>query len=279
MYDPKRDGILEGIIFDHDGVLSQTAPRQYDWFKHWASVNKKKLPYTNFDEFLTDYNDTLHKAEDVVCGVQAFYDKFKLPCDMKDKKHPVWTAYDKYKTKNPVGLFPGMKEVVATVHQLGSLLPTNLTMSKRLRLAINTTNSWASISTELEKTEVLHYFDSQIGIEMLRVFHGAGDGNALKKPSSVSVGYSLLQLGTDGDYTMHVGDTRADLAASRNVLIPGQDPRHRKNLIMVGAAWGYEGRKKLEEGTTLENGEQTHFDYIIDKPKDLIWLVRKHRGL
>ena len=279
MHNPKIDGILEGIIFDHDGVLSQTAQRQYAWFEYWASSNGKKLPYHNFDEFITAYNDTLHHADDVACGVQAFYDNLGLPCDMKDKKHAVWIAYNEYKTQNPVGLFPGMRNVLEEIHRLGSLTPSSLTMSKRLRLAVNSTNSWETISKELQKEKVLDYFDSQIGIEMLREIHGAGDGNALKKPSKVSVAWSVYQLGTEGDRTMHVGDTRADLAASRYVLVPGGDPTRRKNLIMVGAAWGYEGRKVLEEGTKLENGKQVHFDYIIDKPEDLIWLVKKHRGI
>jgi phosphoglycolate phosphatase-like HAD superfamily hydrolase len=279
MHNPHRDGILEGIIFDNDGVISQTAPRQYAWFQHWAEANGKKLPHASFDEFLTDYNDTLHAAEDVACGVQAFYDKLGLPCDMKDKQHAVWIAYDQYKSQNPVGLFPGMKEVIAEVHRLGSLSAAAVTVSKRLRLAVNSTNSWQTISKELDKSGVLPYFDSQIGIEMLREIHGAGDGNALKKPSKISVAWSLYQLGTDGDRTMHVGDTRADLAASRYVLVPGGDPSRRKNLIMVGAAWGYEGRKSLEEGTDLENGEHVHFDYIINKPEELIWLVKKYRGI
>lgn len=279
MFDSRRDGILEAIIFDNDGVISQTAPRQYSWFQHWAAANDKVLPYTDFDQFLTDYNSTLHKAEDVSCGVQSFYDKHGLPCDMKDSKHPVWIAYNEYKEQNPSGLVSGMKEVLAEVYQLGALSPSKVTLSRRLRLGVNSTNSWQTIGRELEKAGVLHYFDSQIGIEMLREIHGAGDGNALKKPSKISVAWSLYQLGTDGDQTMHIGDTRADLAASRNVLVPGGDPLKRKNLIMVGASWGYEGRKLLEEGTKLENGEHAHFDYIIDKPEELIWLVRKHRGI
>ena len=89
MYTPARDGILEGIIFDNDGVLSQTAQRQYDWFQHWAKINEKVLPYGSFDEFITAYNDTLHQAEDVTNGVQRFYNNLDLPCDMKNKDHPV----------------------------------------------------------------------------------------------------------------------------------------------------------------------------------------------
>lgn len=279
MHDPTRDGILEGIIFDNDGVLSQTAQRQYSWFQHWAEQNGKTLPYEGFEAFLTDYNDTLHRAEDVSCGVQAFYDKHGLPCDMKKKDHPVWTAYNDYKSSHPVGLFPGVEKVLQQIYSLGSLSSSGLTIPTRLRLGINSTNSWQTISKELEKAGVIQYFDSQMGIEMLRAIHGSGDGNALKKPSTLSVAWSLYNLGTDGDRTMHVGDTRADLAASREVVVPGGNPVKGKNLLMVGAAWGYEGRKLLEQGTKLESGRHVDFDYIIDGPEELVWLVRKHRGL
>jgi phosphoglycolate phosphatase-like HAD superfamily hydrolase len=279
MHNPRTDGILEGIIFDNDGVLSNTAPRQYDWFKKWAEINDKKLPFTNFDEFITDYNDTLHHAADVYCGVQEFYDKLELPCDMKNKDHRVWVEYNQFKAENPMGLVPDMKEVLAQIHQLGALSSEGLTVPNRLRIGVNSTNAWETIGKELEKAGVIQYFDTQIGIEMLREIHGAGDGNALKKPSKVSIAHMLYYLGTAGDNTMHVGDTRSDLAASKNVLLPGGSPTNRKNLIMVGASWGYEGRSILEEGTILENGQHVHFDYIIDKPKDLVWLVKKHRGL
>jgi phosphoglycolate phosphatase-like HAD superfamily hydrolase len=270
--------VLEGIIFDNDGVLSRTAPRQYEWFQFWAKQNDKKLPFSDFDEFIVEYNQTLHEAEDVGCGVQAFYDHLELPCDMKDKSHPVWAAYNEFKVTHPTGLVPGMKATLKEIYKIGALSSQNTTTPNRLRIGVNSTNTWETIGKELEKAGVIQYFDAQIGIEMLREIHGAGDGNALKKPSKVSVAHMLYYLGTAGDNTMHVGDTRADLAASKNVLLPGGSPTNRKNLIMVGTSWGYEGRDVLEQGTVLENGTHVHFDYIIDKPKDLVWLVKKHRG-
>lgn len=193
--------------------------------------------------------------------------------------HPVWVAYNAFKEKNPVGLVPGIQEVITEIYRLGNLSPQKSTIPTRLRFGINSTNSWRAMAKELENGGILQYFDCQISIEMLREIHGKGDGNALKKPSTVSIAWMLYHLGTAGNNTMHVGDTRADLAASKNVLIPGGSPANRKDLIMVGAAWGYEGRELLEQGTTLENGRHVHFDYIIDNPKDLVWLVKKHRGL
>ena len=65
---------LDAIIFDFDGTLSLTAPRQETWFKKWAKMNDKPWPFETFDEFLTIYNHTLGTAKDVTTGVQKFYD-------------------------------------------------------------------------------------------------------------------------------------------------------------------------------------------------------------
>ncbi len=278
MHQPEINGSLEGIIFDNDGVLSCTAPRQYQWFQNWAMVNgKPPLPYKDLSEFLLDYNYTLHGAGDVASGVQNFYDKHGLPCDMKDKDHPVWAAYNEFKTTHQLGLFPGIKEVLEQLYALGSLSAQRLTGSTRLRMAVNSTNTWETISRELERAGVIQYFDTQVGIEILREAHGAGNGESLRKPSTISVAWCLRTLGTTGPNTMHVGDTRADLAASREVLVPGLSKK--VDLLMVGAAWGYEGRELLERGTTLESGKKVNFDYIIDKPEELVPIVKHHRGL
>ncbi len=275
---------LDAIIYDFDGTLSATLPRQEAWFKKWAKMNDKPWPFKDFNEFVVVYNDTLSSTDDVMGNVQKFYDSLDLPCDMKDmpreghEGHPVWQEYNKYKDENPEGLYEGVKEMLDEIYKLGSL-SKNPNIPKRLRMAINTTNSWESIADELTKAGVLHYFDTQTAAEMLDQYHGAGNGNAIKKPSKLSVALTLDNLGTEGARTMHVGDTLSDLRASRQVVRPGYGPSHPEDLIMVGVSWGYEGKDTLQEGVLLPNGERTHFDYIIEQPQDLIWLVKKHRKI
>ena len=269
---------LDAIIFDNDGVLSSTAKRQEEWLRHWTEKHNQDWPFQSFEEFLTFYNDTLHSAVDVPTGVQNIYDFLRAPCDMKDKEHPVWIAYNIFKEDHPTGLFPGVKDMLDEVYQLGSLTK-DPTQARRMRMAINTTNSWKSIASELKKADVLHYFDTQTAMEMLDEYHGAQNGNAIKKPSKLSVALTLQNLGTEGARTMHLGDTRTDLMASKQVIRPGYGPSNAEDLIMVGAAWGYEGRETLERGAKLPNGTQVQFDHIIDNPGELVQLVKIYRGL
>lgn len=270
---------LDAIIFDFDGTLSRSAPRQEAWFKKFSKMNNKPWPFKDFDHFLTVYNETLYgSGGDVMDGVQKFYDNLELPCDIKanmktENPHPTWIKYTKYLKENSLGLIPGMKEVLDEIFALGSLNSDPLT-STRLRLGINTTNSWQGIYSELKNAGVINYFHSQIGAEMLNDLHGAGNGDSIKKPSKLSVALSLNNLGSKGARTMHVGDTRTDLMASRGVIRPGHDASQAEDLIMVGVGWGYEGREKLEEGAYLQNGKKVHFDYIIEEPKNLVWLVK-----
>ena len=78
-------------------------------------------------------------------------------------------------------------------------------------------------------------------------------------------------IDSEGDSTLHIGDTLNDLAASQKVIL--LNPQRPETLLTVGAAWGYEGREKLEEGVEIGDGTRAYFNYIIDKPEHLIPIV------
>jgi hypothetical protein len=61
----------------------------------------------------------------------------------------------------------------------------------------------------------------------LRKFRG------FKKPSTISLGMMLGLLDSEGDYTLHIGDTRNDLRASKKVI--RLNPSKPENLITCGA--------------------------------------------
>jgi len=265
---------LDAIIFDVDGTLTNTAPRQEQWFKHWSEVNNITWPFSDFDEFLTVYNDTLARSENVLDGVQTFYDSVGLPCNMKDRNHRVWPAYEAFQHDNPTGLYDGIKEAVSTIHELGSLTKDS-SNTRRIRLGIVTNNLWSSVYRELLKAQILPFFDVQVGAEMLDLYHGYSNGNSLKKPSKISLNIALDTLGARGQHTMHVCDTRYDLHASRNIL---RTNGNHENLITVGVAWGYEGKEKLSNGIESPSGERHRFDHIIDEPSELVPLVKTYLG-
>lgn len=199
------------------------------------------------------------------------YDQLGLPCVMSDKNHPVWPAYEKFNQTNPAGFYPGMKETIEEIWKVG-VLTTDPSRNRRLRLGINTTNSWSSIFRDLDKGGVLPYFDCFIAEEVLSRYHGADDADAIKKPSSISLNLSLEVLGSTGARVLHVGDTLNDLRASQKVL--RLNPLREENIITVGACYGYEGRKSLEKGVETKKGV-VKFDYLIDEPKELVGIVKE----
>jgi len=251
---------LEAVIFDFDGTLVPTITRQYDWFNYWAQKHDKQLIYSEKNElletpakFMDFYNHFMHLG-----GPQKVYDELELPCDMNDKKHPVWEAYTNFKLENPLQLYEGMKQVLNELH------------SKGIKLAINTTNTFESIEKELDKENVKHYFNPIVTEEYLAKFHGAGNPDAIKKPSKISLSLTLNELNVNGNNVLHIGDTLNDLISSKKVM--RQNPTRFEDLTVIGVSWGFEGREKLEEGYKNDE-ETTYFDFIIDKPQELLPII------
>lgn len=258
--------MLQGITFDYDGTIGQTNERQFNWFRFWADRNGKSVPYDSLNEFMVFYNEQCGKPG----GVQNVYDALSLPCDMKDREHPVWQAYDEFKSENLTILYPGIKKAILDIWEVGHL-SEDFHRNRRLRLAINTTNSWKSIYKELEQESLLHCFDSVVADEILRNYYGHENKNPISKPSKISLALILGLIDCEGEHTMHIGDTITDLAASNKVT--RLNPMRPETLITVGAAWGYEGREKLEQGYTLKD-ETTYFTHIIDHPDELLPIVK-----
>jgi len=259
--------MLQAVLFDYDGVIGKTFERQHNWFKYWAKENNKPFDFETVSDFQEFYNKEINKQG----GVQNVYDSLGLPCDMKDPEHDVWPAYKRFKKQNPSPLYSGMPETIKNIHEMGNL-SENPERNTRLRMGINTTNSWESIYKELKSNNLAQYFDCFITEEVLRKYHGAGDGDSLKKPAKVSLALALGLLGSKGQYTIHIGDTLNDLSSSQKVV--RLNPQNPETLITVGASWGYEGRDKLEKGLKTADKETIHFDYIIDKPKELENIVK-----
>ncbi len=268
--------MLQGGLFDYDGTLADSKQRQFYWMHHWAKINDKEIkdpatgkPLNDLNYFFKIYNELINKK-----GIQGVYDAFELPCDMNDLNHRVWKEYEHFKVNSPVPLlYPGIKEAVLEIFEMGNL-QANPDTFRRLRLGINTTNSWPSIYHELKKANILHCFDAKVTAEDLNRFLGEGKPGAINKPSKISVALSLDALGTEGHATFHIGDTLADLKASIDVR-QGTKPYLGENLITIGAAWGYEGRAALKKGCKTESGT-VHFRHIANHPSELPGIIRQY---
>lgn len=273
--------MLQAVIFDHDGTLVPTMERQHNWFKNWwrhpvneDSVQGREFPYSDFKSFMEMYNEKINHPKDV----QNVYDFLNLKCDMNDFNHPVWPAYKAFSSENPSVLYPDMKWAVEEIFKMGSL-DRGFSRNKRIRLALNTSNSWSIVSGDLEKNNILQYFDSYVSKEILSEYHGFGGANGIKKPSSISLAYALGILDASGDSVIHVGDSLVDLAAGKKIQRLGLG--FEENLKTIGVTWGYagEGRGKdvarsvLESGVEIPGKGRHYFDYIVDTPKELVNII------
>src|SRR3990167_2650868 len=96
--------MLDAVIFDYDGVISSTSLRQERWFRHYASLHSKEWPFQSFEQFLMFYNEKCALPG----GVQNVYDALDLPCNMNDRAHPVWPAYEQFNQDNPSQPYEGI---------------------------------------------------------------------------------------------------------------------------------------------------------------------------
>jgi len=261
---------------DHDGTMAPTMERQHKWFNYYWShqINKertmgKEFPYQDFKSFMKMYNEKInHPLE-----VQNVYDFLNLDCDMNDFSHPVWPSYKSFALENPSRLYSGMKEAIEDIWNLGRLTK-DFKVNRRLRLGVNTSNSWNIVSSDLSKNDVLKYFDCFVSKEILLAYDGNGNASSIKKPSKVSLALALGLLDSPGEYVLHVGDTLNDLVASQKII--RLNPMHPETLITVGVSWGYEGKKRLKEGVEVPGQGRVHFNHIISKPFELFGIVEKY---
>ncbi|MEA3378917.1 MAG: HAD hydrolase-like protein [Nanoarchaeota archaeon] len=256
--------MIKAIIFDFDGTIAPTNLRQYQWFQYWAKENNKELLFKDYDPFMNFYNEEHNKK-----GIQSIYDVLELPCDMNDRNHPVHEAYEEFKANNPSGLYEGIESALHAIWEMGHLTG-NIENNKRIRLAINSSNTWKSIKKDLEKYNLLQLFDCFVTEEVLRKHCHDGNLKKIQKPSTKPLELILGFLGSNASETMHFGDTIYDLIASRG--IPGKNGG---DLIAVGTAWGYEGEERLKVGASI-NGKHLSFDEIIMAPKDCMEIVKKY---
>lgn len=256
--------MIKGIIFDYDGTIAQTLERQERWLKHWTEVNGKSWLFHDYHQFRQFYTQQYREG-----GLEQVYHALNLPFAW-DKSHRVWGAYDWFKTQDTILLYPGIREAIQEISRL-NLYPAS-DKSTKLRIGLNSSNTWRSIGPELLWFGLIDYFDSFVTEETLRK---EGDGNLskLNKPSTASVALMLKKLGIRAKETIHIGDTLVDLCASHQVQVNERDQP--ENLITIGVSYGFEEREVLEQGVIIPSGERVYFDTIVDRPNEIVPEVKK----
>jgi phosphoglycolate phosphatase-like HAD superfamily hydrolase len=277
--------MLQAIIFDHDGTMAPTMERQFAWFQKWwshplneANIKGRDFPYPDLKSFLNMYNEKMDHPKEV----QNVYDFLNLKCDMNDFTHPVWPAYKAFAVENPSTLYDGMGQAIKDLHEAGSLGSEYNKNNKRVRLGVNTSNSWSLVKGDLVKNDVLQYFDSYVSKEVLAEYHGYGGANYIKKPSNIPLAYSLNMLDSSGDTTLFVGDLLVDCAAGKKIKRLGIGLE--ENIRTIGITHGYaaagEGKERAREellkGVEVPGRGRVYFDYIVDTPQEIVNIAKDY---
>ena len=277
--------MLQAIILDHDGTMSQTMERQFSWFKEWWNhpINEKNVqghefPYKDLKSFLEMYNKNIDHPDEV----QNVYNFLNLECDMEDFDHPVWPAYKAFAAKNPALLYEGMGNALEELFHAGSLGSKFNSNNKRVRLGVNTSNSWSLVRGDLKSNNVLQYFDSYVSKEILNEYHGYGGAGYIKKPSNIPLAYSLNMLDASGDLALFVGDSLVDCAAGKKIKRLGLG--FEENIKTIGVTWGYaaagEGKERAREellkGIEVPGRGTVYFDHIVDSPDEIVNIAKDY---
>lgn len=256
------------ISNDIDGFIFDTRKRSFECFKDYAKQEGVHWPYKTVEEWIVVFNEYLRKPN----GVQAFYDAHNLDCDMNDQTHKVWAHYNNYMDTHVAEPYDGMIESLQKLWEFGHL-NENPKNNIRIRLAINTTNSWKAIYSSLKAANAIPLFDCFITKEVLTDIMGPfGKASAVDKPAHISTSALVNALGTTPSNVIHGGDTLNDTAASKKVYI--MNPYRTENLSTICGLWGYEDEAILRAGMPTSKGP-VKFDLYIEHPSQYYDAAKK----
>ena len=263
-------GYTEGIAFDVDGTIVNTPPSQFDWFKHWANQNNIKFKFKGMK--LREWLDTIYNPAIFEGGFPEVYKVHGLPDDssLGRENAKVWKAYDSFKKENQhkIKIYEGMDKVFRELHNSGKI-PKDGSRDHALSLGIVTTNTWAPYYDIMDAAGIIERLTTKVSVESLEGYDANGVGKNLVKPGKIGMDIIMNRWGTNGNSTVYIGDTITDLRACVDVLRNG-DPIKKESLKIIGAAWGYDGRTQLSKGFKDKDGQQYHFDAILDNPLEII---------
>lgn len=186
---------LDAILWDYDGTLVNSVPKNIDITKQILSIVAPRLIGINLPKYLKSEND-YHIANHQSKNWQDLYvNYYGMTENEMIKAGTLWTEHQ-LKNNTPVKLFSEIKE---TINQIN------------LPQGICSQNSSENINQVLNKYEISHKFNSIIGYDDIP--------SNMQKPSSYSGIKCLNQIfRTLSDKTIiYIGDHEGDVEFARNI--------------------------------------------------------------
>jgi phosphoglycolate phosphatase-like HAD superfamily hydrolase len=233
---------IDAILWDYDGTLVNSVPKNIDITKQILSAVASRLTGDNLPRYLKseeDYHIANHQSknwQDLYVNYYGMTEKEMLEAGT------LWTEYQ-LKNTSPVELFTEIKQTIN-----GISLPQ----------CICSQNSSENINRVLEKNNMIQKFQSVIGYDDI-------PSNS-QKPNPYAGIKCLEQIfGVTLDKTIcYIGDHEGDVEFSRNIE---KELSGKSKVISVVAK--YSGAD-----TNLWNYKP---DFEIEKPSDLFEIINKYR--
>ena len=182
--------MADTIIFDFDGVILDSFPDQFKWFRHICSVLHKDFPYSSLNGFRQDYREPVYPDMYTFLGF-----------DWMDEKETIWKEYNFHKANADIRLFEGIHRVIEGLSY------------KDHNLAIASSNTHEAIYKHLNEHGIAEYFDVIVGKDDLPV----ENGEPMLKPNPACILLALDKLSCKPDNALYIGDQPSDIIAARNV--------------------------------------------------------------
>lgn len=186
---------IDAILWDYDGTLVNSVPKNIDITKLILSVVAPRLSADNLPQALKSEND-YHIANHQAKNWQVLYkDYYGLTEDEMLEAGTLWTEYQ-LKNSTPVELFSGIEH---TLNQI------------QLPQGICSQNSSENINQVLEKYNLAHKINSIVGYDDIP--------SDKQKPSAFGGIKCLKQIyGTLRNKTIiYIGDHEGDVEFARNI--------------------------------------------------------------
>ncbi len=233
---------IDAILWDYDGTLVNSVPKNIDITKQILSVVAPRLTGDNLPSFLKsekEYHNANHQSknwQDLYVNYYGLTEKEML------KAGSLWTEYQ-LKNTSPVELFKEIKQTIIDIS---------------LPQGICSQNSSENINRELEKNNILQKFHSVIGYDDIP--------SCSQKPNPYSGIKCLEQIfGVTVDKTIiYVGDHEGDVEFARNLKM---ELKENNRVISIVAKY---------------SGANTNLwifkpDFEIETPSDLIEIINNYR--
>lgn len=233
---------VDAILWDYDGTLVNSVPKNIDITKQILSIVAPRLTGLNLPEYLKtekDYHIANHQSKN---WQDLYINYYGMTESEMLKAGDLWTEHQ-LKNSTPVELFSGIKE---TIHQIS------------LPQGICSQNSSENINQVLENYKLSHKFNSIIGYDDI-------PGN-MQKPSSFSGIKCLNQIFKilKNKTIIYIGDHEGDVEFARNI----EKELQKKNKIISIVA-------KYSGADT--NSWSYKPDFELKSPTDLLKIIKNYR--